>query len=265
MTLEHLNQRSFAELRVWLEDALNDRVDLPRLTPDETPDVALLAAEHVLDKLTRGDLRKATRELVLDFTRTGAGSIPYVRALLHLAAGLDQHEIAGALVGMAQRFPNLPMLEVKARQSVLLTIIDLKESQPAEFWWTMFNENSTAYAGPVLSGLLALNWQSGLELLPRFPDDPMLGNVAAVILDQALEDRTPAQRAACVSELDRILPRCPAALRPILQELLGEHQVAIRPPHSRAKLNGVIQQKYSGSIAQDLGPRRTSRLVPVAA
>jgi len=223
MILEHLNQRSSAELRVWLEDALNDRVALPKLTPDETPDVAILSAERVLDKPTRHDLRKATRELVLDFTRTGAGSLPYVRALLYLAVGLDQTELARALVGMAQRFSNLPMLDVKVRQSVLLTIVDLKESQPAEFWRAMFDQDSSAYAGPALSGLLARHWQTALELLPRFPDDPMLANVAAVILEQALDDRTPAQRATCVSELERVMPRCPAALRPTLRELLGEH------------------------------------------
>jgi len=263
MTFEDINERSFAELRTWLENALNGRVDLPRLTPDETPDVTILAAEDSLDKPTRRDLERACRELVCDFVRSGVGSLAYIRALLHLAAGLGQRELTSALVAMAERFPNLPTLEVRVRQSVLLTIIDLKELQPVEFWWAMFAQDSDAYAGPVLTGLLAQNWQAGLELLPRFPDDPMLANVAAVILGQALEDRTPAERATCVNELERVVPRCPAALRPILRELLGEHQMANRPPHSHPRLTRAIQQRYSGPIAQDLGTPRSSRLVRI--
>jgi hypothetical protein len=262
MTLEDLNERSFAELRTWLENALNGRVDLPRLTPDETPDVTILAAEDSLDKPTRRDLERACRELVRDFVRSGAGSLAYVRALLHLAAGLGQRELTSALVAMAGRFPNLPTLEVRVRQSVLLTIIDLKELQPVEFWWAMFAQDNGAYAGPVLTGLLAQDWQTGLQLLPRFPDDAMLANVAAVILDQALEDLTPAQRAACVGELQRIAPRCPPSMRQTLQELLAEHQGATRPPHTHARLNKVIAQKHP-KRAQDIGTSLSSRVVPV--
>ena len=264
MTLEHLNECSFADLRTWLEGALNGRADLPRLTPDETPDVAILAAEHVLDKPTRRDLRRACSELVRSFIRTSAGSLAYVRALLHLAVGLDQIELTGELASMALRFPDLSALEIRARQSVLLTIIDLKQRQPVDFWQSMFAQDPGAYAGPVLSGLLAKDWPTGLQLLPEFPDDPMLANAAAVILDQALEDHTPADRASCVRELERIVPRCRVALRQTLRELLDEYQVASRPRHSTARLNGVIQ-RYAGVAAQYLGIPSSSRLVPVAA
>jgi hypothetical protein len=264
MTLEDLNERSFAELRTWLEAALNGRVDLPRLTPDETPDVTILAAEDILDKPTRRDLERACCELVRDFVRSGAGSLSYVRALLHLAVGLGQRKLAGELAAMAARFPELPTLEVRVRQAVLLTLIDLKELQPPEFWWAIFDQDGTAYAGPVLTGLLTQSWQTGLQLLPRFPDDPMLASVAAMILDQALEDQTPAQRATCVGELQRIAPRCPPSLRQTLRELLVEHQGATRPPHTHARLNKIIEQQHP-KRAQDIGISLSSRVVPVAA
>ncbi len=263
-SLEHLNEFSYKDLRAWLVEALHDRVQLPKIAADDQPDVALLAAEHTLDKPTRRDLRRACRELVREFTRHGVGSLLYLRALLHLASGLDLSELVNDLTAMALRFPTLPELKIEVRQTVLLTIVDLKQRPAADFWPKMFAQDPHAYAGASLSGLLASNWHAGLALLPELPNEPMLANAAAVILDLALDDLAPAERTSFVSELGHIAPRCPAALRETLSTLIAEHQVAHKRQHSSPGLFEMLGRWLSPASDSLFTPRpaRLSEAAP---
>lgn len=259
MSLEHLNNSTFPALRDWLSKALRDLVPLPKLAPDESPDVAILAAEHTLDKPTRRDLERSCRELTRDFIRTGEGSAQYVQALLRLTAGLRLIELAGELAEMARRFAGFPHLDKQIRQSILATLIDLKAMPPEEFWTAFFEQDPSTYAGAALSGLLARNWRSGLELLRRWPGNRDLASVAATIVEQTLEDLSPSERATCLGELQRAAPGYEQTLRAMILELVHEYIPLSRPSEDlRERLKQVSQ-----SVSGFLGISQSSRLLPV--
>jgi len=225
MIMLELDQYSFQEIRGWLFEALNDRAPVPRLSPDEPPDVAILAHEHTLARTTRRDLERACQEWVLDFTHSGEGSVPYVDALLRLAAGLGLRQLAGPLAALARRFPDLPTIPLEIKQAIALILIDLKEVQPLEFWRALLDHDAQAFAGAALSGTLARSWQAGVALLPELPDDPMFGSVIHVILGQTLEDLPATERFACLPALQDIRSSCPPALSAALERLLRAHQI----------------------------------------
>ncbi|MBZ5713774.1 hypothetical protein [Nannocystis pusilla] len=262
MSLLHLNSMSLDQLRAWLKDALNERVPVPRLTPDERPDIAILACEGTLDKLTRRDLETACCDLVHEFTRSGEGSRAYVRAVLHLAVGLQLRDrLAGALAAMPSHLPNWPHLERAVQQTVLLTLVDLKAVQPAEFWLSMLAQDGDAFAGAALAGMLANSWEAGLSILPRLPERESFASAAAILIGQALEDLPPAHRTGCLRDLEAVLPSCSPALRDALHEVVEEYR-GNSPPHTqphgtRAALAAC--RKYP-ELAPCVGPSRKARL-----
>lgn len=260
-SLAHLNDLSYPELREWLAEALRGHRPLPRLSTDEPPDVAILARENTLDKVTRRDLAGACAELVRGFMLTGDGTIEFVRALLHLAVGLGLRELTGELAAMAERFPEMPDLELEVRQAVLLTIVDLGELQPAEFWRHMLHQDADAYAGAALSGLLARSFAAGLEILPRLPSAGPVVSAIAMILDQALEDRPEPARSECLAALDRAAASCPAALREALREVIAEYGDGDTPPHANPSLLAAIARRVP-RLQSLLGVPASPRLVP---
>ena len=257
MVMLHLDQLSFNEIRGWLFDALHDRVPVPRLAPDEPPDVAILAQEHTLARATRRDLARACQDLVLEFTKHGEGGVSYVDALLRLAAGLELRPLAGPLAAMALRFSEFPMTALETRQAIALTLIDLKELQPLEFWRTLLKQDAQAFAGAALSGTLARSWQAGVALLPELPDDPMLGSVAYVILEQTLEDLPLEKRFTCLHEIQEVRRACPPALSAALNRLLHEFVPGERAP---SRLYEAIAESRFDSAREVLGKSMKSRL-----
>ena len=260
MAMLHLDQFSFEELRNWLFEALNDRVLVPKLTPDEAPDIAILAHERTLARATRRDLEQACQDLVLEFTRSGDGNVPYVQALLRLAAGLGLRQLAGPLAATAGRFADLPDMQREIKQALVLTLIDLKELQPLEFWRALLKQDPRAFAGAALSGTLAWSWQAGVALLPDLPDDAMLGSVAHVILEQTLEDLPSAERFACLHELRQIRQACHPTLSAALDRLLREHLATSSVAQRQSPLHQAILESRFASAKQVLGEPRVSRL-----
>lgn len=264
MSLLHLNLMSLDQLHAWLKDALNERAPVPRLTRDEPPDFAILAHESTLDKPTRRDLETACCNLVHEFTRSGEGSRPYVRALLHLAVGLQLRDrIAGALAAMPTHFSDWPQLERPVQQTILSTLIDLKAAQPAEFWLSMLAQDGDAFAGAALAGMLANSWEAGISILPRLPEHEAFAGAAAILIDQALEDLLPALRTACLHTLEAALPACSPVLRDAIGEVVREYQ-ARSPHHPPPQPHGAMAARAACRKYPDLerfiGPSLTARL-----
>lgn len=263
MSLVHLNSMSLDELRAWLKDALNERVPVPKLTRDDPPDVALLAHESTLDKPTRRDLEAACCDLVHEFTRSGEGSDTYVAALLHLAVGLQTRDrVAAALAAMPTNVTTWSRLTRSVKQTVLLTLTDLRAVQPAGFWHAMLEQDADAFAGAALAGTLANSWEAGLSILPRLPARESFASAAAILVDQALEDLPPALRTGCLRELADVLPRCPCALRDALDEVIREYQGSAAPhtPTKHPKLAHALRR--TSHLEPQIFASRTARLVP---
>ena len=260
MDILHLDQLSFNEIRGWLFDALHDRVPVPKLAPDEPPDVAILAHEHTLARGTQRGLERACQDLVLEFMKRGEGSVPYVDALLRLAAGLEIRPLAGPLAALALRFAEFPAIALETRQAIALTLIDLKELQPLEFWRTLLQQDAQAFAGAVLSGTLARSWQAGVALLPELPDDLMFGSVAYVILEQTLEDLPLAKRFTCLHEIQAIRRSCPPALSASLDRLVREFVPGAPTSRASSILHDAIAESRFDSAREALGKPMKSRL-----
>ena len=257
-----LDQYSFQEIRGWLFEALNDRAPVPKLSPDEPPDVAILAHAPTLGRTTRRNLELACKELVLDFTHSGGESVPYVDALLRLAAGLKLRELAGPLAALVRRNLDRPVISLEVRQAIALTLIDLKELQPVDFWRALLNQDAQAFAGAALSGTLARSWQAGVALLPDLPDDPMLGSAVHVIFEQTLEDLSASECFACLCALQDIRTSCPPALSAALERLLYARRIMQgSAPRLTNRLREALTQSSRFSAARAvLGHSKPSRL-----
>lgn len=207
-----INDMSHDEIREWLKRALNGYEQLPRLTPDESPFIAILRLEKTLKPATRDSLRDGCVRLVSDFCKDGQGETAYMEQLLLLAAAFKNPETLHMLAQMALRFPQMPELAVEIRLAVLATLVDTPPPQQPAFWENILKQNAEEYSGLVLSGLLAMNWARAIEMLPEMPDSDEAGQATSLILDLTWDELSLKHRCSFIDGILAILPRCHSRL-----------------------------------------------------
>ena len=112
------------------------------------------------------------------------------------------------LAQLAARFPELPSTSAEVRLAVLAALVDTPPPRDIAFWEMMLGQDSQAYAGMALSGVLATNPEHAVAMLPRFPDNERLGQAAALKLDLAWDSLPPRERFQFVQDIQAIIPRC---------------------------------------------------------
>lgn len=256
--LDRLNALSYGDLLAWLLEALHGRQPIPRLSPDEPPYVGILRLEAALDKPTRHDLAKACAELVQGFARSGQGDIEFVSALLRLAVKLELDSVAPPLARMAKNFPTLPEVPGTIKGLVLATLVDLKVTQPVDFWQSILDQDRTAFAGTAIAGLLARNPAMAIDVVPTLPDDQTLADAIAIVLEHATDQLASAQRGEVYARIRQVLPRCLPLVRGSIEEWLEERgelerrteddspQSGVHPRHSNAIQTSHVKGVQAG-------------------
>ena len=240
--LDKLNALSYGELRAWLLEALEGRQPVLRMAPDELPYIGILRLEAGLDKPTRRDLANACAELVQGFARSGQGDADFAISLLRLAVGLDLDVVAAPLARMAESFPTMPALSDDIKRLVLATLVDLKVSQPVEFWRSVLDQDRRAFAGVAIAGLLARNPVQAIDLVPTLPEDQTMADAITVVLEQATDQLAPGQRGEVYAQVRRVLPRCLPLMRASIQEWMGERGELEAVPARRVRDYGPLDK-----------------------
>ena len=202
MSIDDLNHE---EIRAWLERALRGQEPLPRLTPDEFPHLGILRLEKTLKPATRDSLRDGALQLVRQFCADGQGESAYLVELLALTSAFRNPEAVHILAQLARGFYEWPQISSEIRLAVLATLVDTPPPQSVEFWDGILRQDPEKYAGLALSGVLAINPERAIELLPTMPDTERAGQAAALKLDLAWDDLPPERRYPFVESIQAIL------------------------------------------------------------
>lgn len=218
----------FGDVRAWLERALKGEEALPRFTQDESPNLGILRVEKTLESGARRYLAIGVKQLVAEFCESGEGEIAYIQQLLSLAAALPDAETVARLAKLARRFPELLQIPKEVQFAVLATLVDTPPPQFQEFWEEIFNQNRDQFAAFALSGMLAVNPDRAVEMLPLLPNRERMGHAAALKLDLALGDMTPSRRETLIESIKAILSECD----PVISEPVKFYLDRLRNPES---------------------------------
>lgn len=112
------------------------------------------------------------------------------------------------LARLAEKFPHLSHVTIEIRLAVLATLVDTPPPQSVEFWDGILKQGPEKYAGLALSGVLAINPERAIELLPAMPDTNRAGQAAALKLDLTWDDLPPEQRYRFIRDIRDILAQC---------------------------------------------------------
>ncbi len=225
--LSTLNDRRHEEIVDWLRRALSGKESLPLATPDELPHLGILRGEKDCNPAVRDSLRRGCVHLLMEFCTQGIGEFSYVNELLLLVADFFKFtydgEVVHILAQFARKFPELPNVDLRIKKAVLARLVDIRPWQDTEFWFEILAQNPSEFSALALSGVLAKDWNQGIEMLPRMPDSREIGQLATMKLRLTRKhlDRT------TFSEFDRkilqTLPLCGAEFKkPILEWLQAE-------------------------------------------
>jgi hypothetical protein len=253
---DFINGLSHEDIRAWLKRALQGREALPRLSPDESPSPGVLRLERELKPAARDSLRDACLQLVREFCADGSGEAAYVEELLALTAAFKNPEAVEMLAKLAARFPELPRISTEVRFGVLAALVDTPPPRDMAFWETVLAQDLEKYAALALSGVVATNPEQAVSMLPRFPDNELLGQAAALTLDLTWDDLPRRERFQFVRDIQEILPRCGRRFATPVQVWADSKQqtrtIAVNP----GLLAGITQ-----ILGTDSSPRtRSSRL-----
>lgn len=205
MSIDDLNHE---EIRAWLERALRGQEPLPQITRDEFPHVGILRLEKTLKPATRDSLRDGALQLVRQFCVDGQGESAYLVELLALTSAFRNPQAVHILAQLARRFYELPQISSEVRLAILATLVDTPPPQSVEFWDGILRQDPEKYAGLALSGVLAINPERAIELLPAMPDTDRAGQAAALKLDLTWDNLTPERRYRFVRDIRDILAQC---------------------------------------------------------
>lgn len=256
-----LNELSHSEIRAWLDRALRAQESLPRLTPDESPHLAILRLEKTLKPAARDSLRDGSVQLVREFCTDARGQIAYVHELLSLVAAFKSAEAVRMLTGLAERFPQLRETPLDVRLAVLATLVDTPPPQAPDFWYSVLRQDPEAYAALALSGVLAVNPTEAVSMLSAMPDIERVGQAAALKLDLAWDDLLPKQRFQFAQNVRAVLPRCGSRFAGPIQAWADSKEQ--RPV---ATANAGLYAALAGFLGGDSAPRiRSSRLCACSA
>ena len=203
-----INDLTHEEIRGWLKRALAGHEVLPRLSPDESPYLGVLRVDKDSKPAVRDSLRDACLELVRGFCADGTGEVGYVEELLALTAAFKNAEAVELLATLAERFPELPQVSVQIRLAVLAMLVDTPPPRSVAFWQMILGQDPEKYAGSVLSGVLAMNPEQAVAMLPSLPDNERLGHAAALKFDLTWDVLPPGRRPQFLEDIQAILPRC---------------------------------------------------------
>jgi hypothetical protein len=246
---------SHEDIRAWLKRALQGREALPRLSPDESPSPGVLRLERELKPAARDSLRDACLQLVREFCADGSGEAAYVEELLALTSAFKNPEAVEMLATLAASFPELPHISVQVRLAVLAALVDTPPPRDMAFWETMLAQDLEKYAALALSGVLATNPEQAVSMLPRFPDDELLGQAAALTLDLTWDELPRRERFQFVQDIQAILARCGRRFGAPVRawaDSKKQTRTVVANPSLRAALNRILGAESS---ARTLSPR----------
>jgi hypothetical protein len=166
-----INDLGHKDIQAWLKRALQGQEPLPRLTSDESHYLGVCRLEKTLKPAARDSVREGCRQLVRQFCADGSGQPAYLEELLSLASVFEDPETVNELSALVQESPKFPNLPAEVRLSVLATLVDTPPPQSAEFWEAILRKNSRTYASFALSGVLAIDPERAIAMLPSLPDD----------------------------------------------------------------------------------------------
>ncbi len=204
----NINDLNHGEILAWLKRALEGQVPLPRLTPDESPYLGILRLEKELKAPARDSLRDGCLALVRRFCADGCGETTYLQELLSLAAAFKLPEAVSLLAQLAVQFAQWPNISIEIRQAVLAMLVDTPPPQPASFWEGILKQNPEKYAALALSGMVAINPEQAIKMLPQMPDTKWMGEAAALKLDLAWDNLLAKDRFKFTRRVQDILMHC---------------------------------------------------------
>jgi hypothetical protein len=244
-------------LQNWLPRALRGQEPLPRLTPDESLHIAIERLEKTLKPATRASVRDASLHWVREFCARGDNDSTYVEELLALASTFKIHDATPLLSELASADNRLTQLEPDVRLAVLAALVDLSPPQLPEFWEDILQRSPKDYAALALSGLLAINPDRAVRLLPSMPDTELSGRSAVLKLDLAWDDLPPKDRFRFVDEIQKVLPlsgdRFAAPVRAWLdvKRSAGSESAGLR--------KAIAAEDLRAALAKKLGPEADPR------
>jgi hypothetical protein len=251
-----INDLSHEDICAWLKRALHGQVPLPRFSPDESPYLGILRVDKQAKPAARDSLRDGCLQLIREFCAEGRGEASYVEELLALASAFRIPEAVELLADLARRFADLPGISVEVRLAVLATLVDTPPPRDMAFWETMLAQDPANYAGLALSGVLAINPEQAVAILPRLPDSERMGQAAALKLDLTWDGLPSKGRFQFVEDIRTILPRCGQIFANSVRVWTDSKQKPDATPTNSTLRVGIVQ-----ILAEESSPRtRCSRL-----
>ena len=215
--IKRVEALSGTELRTWLDEVLRGTTRLPRALPNEGLVEPLVRLDGRLKTLTRQDLRRAVRILLVEWKGEHPRDGDYLGHLLHFAERLDLREVGAELARRAAEPSWFKDLTPEQQQAVVRALIDLKAPVDAPFWVGIGEYDPRRFGPIVIAGLLALGFhQDAAGALESLPDDDDVAAAIWVVLDQHGRNQSPQARWDWALELERRSADC----RPTIREAI---------------------------------------------
>jgi len=259
-SLEYVNNLTPAEVKNWLAEALEGRKWLPKAAPDEPPDLAIERVEQNLKPHTREDLRKACHGLVRDFTEALTADSEYLQCLLGLVWWFNLRESARLLYSLAldeDRFSQLPLPH---KQRVLQTLNAFKLTLPEGFWENFVQQDPQNLVGAAFSGLLLHGASPALHILRYAPDNQVLADSIACVLENHANRLEPPERDQLIRKVREVRPELDS--NPSFRRVLDEWLEAFgrEKPYS----NELEDELERLQFPDNMRPCPRARLTPAA-
>ena len=186
--LHFLDDKSRDQIATWLRDALQGRAHVPREYHDQPVSGAISAATPELADQARRDVEAAAVSLLGELL-SGRHSQAYVPSLLRLVTELDLRSSAIPILRkLADDIPSLKKrLGLESSSDVLFALLNLRDLHDAEYWLNIWKQNPRCFSPVTLAALFDLDSTAALDFLPKLPNLPTLGDLAALTLDYAAD------------------------------------------------------------------------------
>ena len=217
-----LEQMGAAELGLWLQRALRDRVHLPYATPDEMPAIAVQRVYASLSPAAQQVVQETTSALIRYLAQAEGEDPAYCRQLLLFCPVLGSPAVTAALAELVDGFLTLPHLTFEVQMSLLAALVEASPRPPASLWMRLAQQKPS-FASLAFSGALRADPVAAVQVLPLLPDDVAQGQATVMKLDIAYDILTAAGiwnsfEAALIAVLPQCASNVAGPIRPWLQE-----------------------------------------------
>jgi len=220
--LHFLENKSRDQIAIWLREALQGRVHVPREYHDQPVAGAISAAAPDLGSSARADLNAAALHL-LSGLKNGRHLHQYVASLLRLVTDLDLRDAVPILRKLASTIPALKVgLGWEACSGILFTLLNLRDLHNESFWRSMWECNKRCFSPVTLAALFDLDPNAALTFLPELPNSAEFGDLTALTLDHTADSYHGHERTRFLQDTAAAASKCKSHIRDAIRTWLKD-------------------------------------------